>query len=206
MLGFLSVVCAGAGELVVTPAELAEARRWSAAKFEGVQSAPAAEPALVVLANHGPVQKNARGGRPMHLADKEYTRGLYCHAPSKIIVRLPGPGSEVHRHRGRGQQRPHQWRARQRGLLGEGRRRGEVPLRRDARRHARQACRSGAGRGEGVCLADRGNAGRHLLRPGGLGGGEDHTQGRQRTLAGGPAVARRGAGALLHRAAVLVCL
>ena len=82
----------GAG-VVVTPAELAEARRWAAAKFEGVQPAAAAEPALVVLANHGPVQKNARGGRPMHIVDKEYTRGLYCHAPSKIIVRLPGPGA-----------------------------------------------------------------------------------------------------------------
>ena len=51
------------------------------------------EPALVVLANHGVVQKNARAGRPMHIVDQEYSRGLYCHAPSKIIVRLPGPGA-----------------------------------------------------------------------------------------------------------------
>ena len=82
----------GAGA-VVTPAELAETRRWTAPKFEGVQLAAAAEPALLVLANHGPVQKNARGGRPMHIVDKEYTRGLYCHAPSKLVVRLPGPGA-----------------------------------------------------------------------------------------------------------------
>ena len=93
MLGLMALVSARAASVVVTPAELAEARRWSAAKFEGVQSAAPAEPALVVLANHGPVQKNARGGGPMHLSDKEYTRGLYCHAPSKIIVRLPGPGA-----------------------------------------------------------------------------------------------------------------
>src|ERR1035437_5554700 len=29
----------------------------------------------------------------MHIVDKEYSRGLYCHAPSKIVVRLPGPGA-----------------------------------------------------------------------------------------------------------------
>ena len=94
VLCLLSVVCAQGTGVVVTPAELAEARRWSAARFEGMQQAAAAETALVVLANHGPVQKNARGGRPMHIVDKEYTRGLYCHAPSKIIVRLPGPGAK----------------------------------------------------------------------------------------------------------------
>jgi alpha-galactosidase len=77
----------------VSQGELAEVRRWSAAKFEGRQLAPVPEPALVVLANHGVVQKNARAGRPMHIVDQEYSRGLYCHAPSKIIVRLPGPGA-----------------------------------------------------------------------------------------------------------------
>ncbi len=89
----LLIATAQAENVAVNPAELAEARRWSAAKFEGVQVPAAAEPALMVLANHGVVQKNARGGGPMHLADKEYTRGLYCHAPSKINVRLPGPGA-----------------------------------------------------------------------------------------------------------------
>jgi alpha-galactosidase len=93
LLGLLSIVSAQAATLVVKPAELAEARRWSAAKLDGVQTAAAAEPALVVLANHGPVSKNARGDRPMHIVNNEYTRGLYCHAPSKIIVRLPGPGA-----------------------------------------------------------------------------------------------------------------
>ena len=92
-LSLLSLLSAQAASVVVNPAELAEARRWSSAKFEGVPSAAATEPALVVLANHGPVQKNARGGRPMHIVDKEYTRGLYCHARSKIVVRLPGPGA-----------------------------------------------------------------------------------------------------------------
>ena len=47
---------------------------------------------LVVLANNDPVQLNARSGRPLKIADKQYSRGLYCHAVSKVVVRLPGPG------------------------------------------------------------------------------------------------------------------
>ena len=27
----------------------------------------------------------------MRIVDREYSRGLYCHAPSKLLVRLPGP-------------------------------------------------------------------------------------------------------------------
>lgn len=81
----------------ITPlaGEMAEARRWAAAKFEGIQDAKAAEPAtgrLLVLANHDPVQQNIRNGRPMQLGDRQYARGLYCHAVSKIVVRLAGAG------------------------------------------------------------------------------------------------------------------
>ncbi|UCH36645.1 MAG: alpha-galactosidase [Armatimonadota bacterium] len=76
----------------VVPAEMAEARRWAAAKFEGVQEAPPREAGLIVLANNDPVQPNARAGRPMKIVDQQYTRGLYCHAYSNIVVRLPGPG------------------------------------------------------------------------------------------------------------------
>jgi len=93
VLWLLMGLAAPAASNLATPSEMAEARRWATAKFAGVPAAAAAEPALLVLANHGPVQKNARGGRPMHIVDKEYSRGLYCHAPSKIIVRLPGPGA-----------------------------------------------------------------------------------------------------------------
>ena len=77
----------------VRATEMAEARNWATAKFDALQPSAAVEPALVVLANHDPVQKNARGGKPMQIAGKEYTRGLYCHAFSKIVVRLPAPGA-----------------------------------------------------------------------------------------------------------------
>src|ERR1035438_7648427 len=74
----LLITAVQAANVAVSSAELAEVRRWSAAKFEGRQLAPLPQPALVVLANHGVVQKNARGDRPMHIVDKEYSRGLYC--------------------------------------------------------------------------------------------------------------------------------
>ncbi len=74
-------------------AELNQRADWVTARFEGRQPAAHTEAALVVLANHGGVQKNARGERPLRLANQNFSRGLYCHAPSKISVRLPEPGA-----------------------------------------------------------------------------------------------------------------
>ena len=75
-----------------TPAEMTELRRFVAAKFEGTPVPEVAPVGLRVLANNDPVQKNGRAGQPMKIADKQYTRGLYCHAVSKVVVFLPGPG------------------------------------------------------------------------------------------------------------------
>jgi alpha-galactosidase len=84
-----------AGGATPTPDEMAEARRWVAAKFLGQAETGPADAHIAVLANHDPVQKNARGGRPMKIAGREYTRGLYCHANSKLVVHLPGPGAKL---------------------------------------------------------------------------------------------------------------
>ena len=75
-----------------TPDEMAEAKRWVEAKFRGVTDTKAPEAGLIVLANNDPVQKDARNGKPLRIADQEYHRGLYCHAVSKVNVRLPGLG------------------------------------------------------------------------------------------------------------------
>lgn len=76
-----------------TSAELAAARRWVAAKFESPPQTSGLRPGLVVLANHDPVMRNTRGeGRPLTIADATYDRGLYWHAKSSVVVRLPGPG------------------------------------------------------------------------------------------------------------------
>jgi alpha-galactosidase len=72
---------------------MGEASQWVAAKFQGVVASGAPAAGLRVLANNDPVQLNARAGRPLKIADKQYSRGLYCHAVSKVVVRLPGPGT-----------------------------------------------------------------------------------------------------------------
>ncbi len=75
----------------VTPEELAEAHTWSAARFQGVESTTANQPALMVVANHDAVQKNARAGKSLRIGNKEFSRGLFCHAFSKLLVRVPRP-------------------------------------------------------------------------------------------------------------------
>jgi len=71
--------------------ELNAARRWAEASFEGKALPPLARTGFLVLANHDPVQRNTRGGRPLKIAGQAYQRGLYCHAVSKVEVQLPGP-------------------------------------------------------------------------------------------------------------------
>lgn len=47
----------------------------------------------MLLANHDGVHKNGRHGRPLRLGEREFPRGPYGHAPSKLLVRLTGPGA-----------------------------------------------------------------------------------------------------------------
>jgi len=73
------------------------AQRLLAPKWMEGPAPPAPKPAkpkpgLVVLANNDPVTRNARGGKPMRIGKRQYTRGLYCHAVSKVVVRLGAPG------------------------------------------------------------------------------------------------------------------
>jgi alpha-galactosidase len=72
--------------------EMAEARRFVAAKFEA--DAAGQKPGLIAAFNNGTVDRNAHYGKPLKIVNKEYTRGLAAHAPSKIVVRLPGPGKK----------------------------------------------------------------------------------------------------------------
>ena len=84
LLGLAAAFAVVAPALAVSVSldELAQARQWAAARFEGTPRPPPTEAALVLLANHDGVQKNGRHGRPLRLGEREFTRGLYCHAPS----------------------------------------------------------------------------------------------------------------------------
>jgi alpha-galactosidase len=83
-----------AGATTVSPQELAVSHAWVLEKILG-QAAEVPGPGLIVLANNDPVQLNARNGRPMRIVDREFTRGLYCHAVSEVVVRLPGPAKTL---------------------------------------------------------------------------------------------------------------
>ena len=74
------------------PSEMDEAARWVAAEFVGQPAAEAARARIEVVTNNDAVQANARGGKPLNLGGKIYTRGLYCHAESRLVVHLPSAG------------------------------------------------------------------------------------------------------------------
>jgi alpha-galactosidase len=93
MFSLLSAAPVEAG--VATPDEMLEARQWVAAKFEGKLERPSLDVGLIVRANNDPVQKNGRAGKPLKIVDAEYTHGLFCHAVSDVLVKLPGPGSTL---------------------------------------------------------------------------------------------------------------
>ena len=75
-----------------TEAELAEARRWAAARLGGAEAPLGEGPGIFVLANNDPIQKDGRHGLPLKISGASFRRGIFCHAVSKILVRLPGEG------------------------------------------------------------------------------------------------------------------
>jgi alpha-galactosidase len=77
---------------VLAADEMRELQRWAAAKFDGDLQAAPPKWGLAVLANFDELCQNTRMGRPLTIGKAEYTRGVFCHAASKVAVRLPGPG------------------------------------------------------------------------------------------------------------------
>jgi alpha-galactosidase len=90
----MTTACTVRAGTLVTPEELAGRDAWAKARFEKVTPG-APQPGLLVIANNDDVHKNNRGGKPLNLAGTPYTRGIYCHAVSKILVRLPSPGKTL---------------------------------------------------------------------------------------------------------------
>lgn len=87
-LGIIPALCG----LLPTDIEMTDARRWVSAKFEGVALATQpAQDTIEVISNHGPVQPNARSGEPLLIGAEPFISGLYCHAPSRLVVRLSKP-------------------------------------------------------------------------------------------------------------------
>jgi alpha-galactosidase len=70
-------------------------RRWVDEHFPARQtiapvSAAPPEAGLLVWTNLDLVFRNVLPDKPLQIADQKFARGLYCHAPSRVLVRLPG--------------------------------------------------------------------------------------------------------------------
>lgn len=91
-----------AAQTIVTPEEMRSKDQWvkthllepafTDSDYQPSKIPATREAGLDVYANNDPVIPNRRGDRPLKIAGKTYSRGLYCHAVSKIVVTLPGPG------------------------------------------------------------------------------------------------------------------
>ena len=91
-IGLSSGSCATMAFDCLSPQERDMKARWISAKFDGqAEEIARPESCLEVIENHDPVFLDNRGGRKLQIADKQYDRGLYCHAPSRINVFLPSP-------------------------------------------------------------------------------------------------------------------
>lgn len=91
LLGITTLILSlNAGHSVsVKPESMLELERWVAAKFEEKVPGVTGEARIEVIANHDPVQLNQRGGKPMRLGNREFSKGLYCHANSRLNIVLP---------------------------------------------------------------------------------------------------------------------
>jgi len=68
--------------------ELAEARNFVAAKFEGQTELVKSVPRIDVIANNDPVQFDSRNGKPLRIGTRVYRKGLYVHANSHLEIIL----------------------------------------------------------------------------------------------------------------------
>ena len=91
VLAVTAMTGSAAASTTVTKEEMSDRDVWFAR--HRTRAAPGQhEPGLIVVANHDPVTRNARGSEPLNIAGKKSRRGIYCHAVSKVIVQLPSAG------------------------------------------------------------------------------------------------------------------
>jgi alpha-galactosidase len=98
LLASLHVAIPGIPPLTAAPGaapndeEMAQAKRFAELKFQ-TPVGPRGS-GLVVEQNNGAVELNSYQKNPLQLGDKQFAKGIGCHAPSKITVFLPGPGKK----------------------------------------------------------------------------------------------------------------
>lgn len=83
----------GSLEAAGTPAEQVERDQFVAATL-GLKSPTLSTGQLKILQHFDIVWQDCRVDRPLTLGSREYRQGLFAHAPSEILVQLPGPARE----------------------------------------------------------------------------------------------------------------
>ena len=111
----LAAVPQAARAVTVAPGEMAEARRFAAAMFEGAAVSGAVDPGLEVVANYDLVQTQRPVRQAAEARRREaHARGLFCHADEQDRRAAAGAGQDVRGPGGRRQQRADRRRPRQR--------------------------------------------------------------------------------------------
>ncbi len=83
-----------------TPAEMALRQAWVKEHFPAGTSGMRADaasarplgPAVIVWNSYAEVFQNHVPGKGLGIAKRQFAHGIYCHAPTRMQVRLPGPG------------------------------------------------------------------------------------------------------------------
>ena len=91
LLGAIAMMGSSTKATVVTKDEMKARDAWFG-RYWLRPTPERIEPGLIVLANNDEVSRNGRRRGPLNIAGTKYRRGLFCHAVSKVIVRLPSPG------------------------------------------------------------------------------------------------------------------
>jgi len=76
----------------VAPAEMAEAERWAAAKFQGQADTRPAAGYLLVKLESGSIGRNQIKDRRLRIVDKAFEHGMHMPTVGKVVVHLPAPG------------------------------------------------------------------------------------------------------------------
>jgi alpha-galactosidase len=74
-----------------TASELWQAQRWTAASLLGGAEPRLPVPSITVVRNNDTVQQNERLCAPMRFGNQAFNTGLFCHANSRLEVRLASP-------------------------------------------------------------------------------------------------------------------
>lgn len=92
IVGFMFSLFAQESAAEANKAEKAAVDEWVTSKLGETSSQTGPKAGINIIANYDFLQCNGRFDKPLNIAGKVYKRGIYGHAPSKLLVRLPGQG------------------------------------------------------------------------------------------------------------------